>query len=107
MCYIFDSLQVNRAHPPATRIAVGAPIYTPYIEMPQLEQYGLDLVRVDATETCRRHHRWQYPDSEIDKLADPSVKAFFVVNPSNPPSVAIRQKTIDRIVRSSAGRTRS
>jgi len=99
MCYIFDSLQINRLIRPGDRIAIGAPIYAPYIEMPQLDQYGLELVRVDATETgAGGDHRWQYPDSEIDKLADPSVKAFFVVNPSNPPSVAIRQKSIDRIV---------
>ena len=32
---------------------------------------------------------WQYPAAELDKLADPAVKAFFLVNPSNPPSVKI------------------
>ena len=30
---------------------------------------------------------WQYPESELRKLEDPSIKAFFLVNPSNPPSV--------------------
>jgi aspartate 4-decarboxylase len=75
------------------------PIFTPYIEMPQLDQYGLDLIRVDASEMRKDgRHSWQYPDSEIDKLADPAVKAFFLVNPSNPPSVAVRQNTVDRIV---------
>ena len=33
--------------------------------------------------------RWQYPDRELDKLLDPEVKAFFLVNPSNPASVKI------------------
>ena len=33
---------------------------------------------------------WQYPDlPNSKKLADPAVKAFFLVNPSNPPSVKI------------------
>ena len=32
---------------------------------------------------------WQFPDAEIDKLADPAIKALFVVNPSNPPSVML------------------
>jgi aspartate 4-decarboxylase len=99
MCYIFDSLQINRLVKRGDKIAIGAPIFTPYIEMPQLEQYGLNLVRVDASEMHKSGlHAWQYPDSEIDKLANPKIKAFFLVNPSNPPSVAIRQRTIDRIV---------
>jgi aspartate 4-decarboxylase len=99
MCYIFDSLQINRLLKRGDRIAIGAPIFTPYIEMPQLDQYGLDLVRVDACELREDgSHTWQYPDSEIDKLANPAVKAFFLVNPSNPPSVAVRQSTIDRII---------
>jgi aspartate 4-decarboxylase len=99
MCYIFDSLQINRLLKRGDKIAIGAPIFTPYIEMPQLDQYGLDLMRIDASEMRKDGtHTWQYPDSEIDKLANPAVKAFFLVNPSNPPSVAVRQKTIDRIV---------
>ena len=28
---------------------------------------------------------WQYPDSELEKLKDPSIKIFFCINPSNPP----------------------
>jgi aspartate 4-decarboxylase len=99
MCYIFDSLQINRLLKRNNKIAIGAPIFTPYIEMPQLDQYGLELLRIDASELRSDGlHSWQYPDSEIDKLADPAVKAFFLVNPSNPPSVAVRQKTIDRII---------
>ena len=99
ICYVFDSLQINRLLKRGDKIAIGAPIFTPYIEMPQLDQYALEVVRIDAAE-MRWYgvHSWQYPDSEIDKLADPSIKAFFLVNPSNPPSVAVRQSTIDRIV---------
>ena len=35
---------------------------------------------------------WQYPESELRKLEDPSIKAFFLVNPSNPPSVKINDE---------------
>jgi len=99
MCYIFDSLQINRLLKRGDKIAIGAPIFTPYIEMPQLDQYGLQVVRIDASELrWVGTHSWQYPDNEIDKLADPSIKAFFLVNPSNPPSTAVRQETINRIV---------
>ena len=91
MCYVFDSLQINRLLKRGDKIAIGAPIFTPYIEMPQLDQYGLELIRVDACEMrADGGHSWQCPDSEIDKLADPAIKAFFIVNPSNPPSVALR-----------------
>ena len=41
-------------------------------------------------------HSWQYPDAEIAKLEDPKVKAFFVVNPSNPGSFAMRQETLSK-----------
>ena len=32
---------------------------------------------------------WRYPHEELARLADPNVKMVFVVNPSNPPSVAL------------------
>jgi aspartate 4-decarboxylase len=41
---------------------------------------------------------WQYTDAEIDKLADPRVKAFFLVNPSNPASFAMHPGAQRRIV---------
>ena len=44
-------------------------------------------------------HTWQYPDSQIEKLRDPSIKALFIVNPSNPPSVAMKPETI-RLIKS-------
>ena len=37
-------------------------------------------------------HTWQYPDEEIAKLADPTIKAFFLVNPSNPASYAMHPR---------------
>ena len=40
---------------------------------------------------------WQYPDKEIEKLADPKVKAFFLVNPSNPTSVSMQHETLGKI----------
>ena len=34
---------------------------------------------------------------ELDKLKDPAVKVFFCVNPSNPPSVCLDPRSLDRI----------
>ncbi|HEX9343259.1 MAG TPA: bifunctional aspartate transaminase/aspartate 4-decarboxylase, partial [Actinomycetota bacterium] len=88
MCYIFDSLATNQLLHTGDKIAIMAPIFTPYLEIPRLERYRFDVLELRATRTSQDgFHTWQYPDSELDKLADPSVKALFLVNPSNPPSV--------------------
>src|SRR3954452_16721624 len=75
-------------------------VFTPYIEIPQLPRYAFDVVEINASEIDDDgFHTWQYPDDEIDKLADPSIKAVFLVNPSNPPSVMVKPETLERIAR--------
>ena len=93
MTYVFQTLKENKLLKKGDTIAIGAPIFTPYLEIPRLNDYQFVEVEVTASED----ERWQIPDSEIDKLLDPKVKAFFVTNPSNPPSVKIQDATIDRI----------
>lgn len=100
MCYIFDSLVQNHLLKPGDTIALGTPVFTPYLELPHLDRYRFKVVHVEASEFgAKGYHNWQYPDSEIDKLADPRIKAFFVVNPSNPPSVSMRAASMKRLVR--------
>lgn len=43
-------------------------------------------------------HTWQYPDSELDKLKDKSIKVLYIVNPSNPPSYTLDKRSLDKIV---------
>src|SRR5687767_9445065 len=93
MCYIFKSLKSNRILNPGDTIALGVPIFTPYLEMAHLEDYDLHFVEVHA----KQEHRFQYPDDELKKLLDPTVKAFFVVNPGNPFAVAMSDDTIKKI----------
>jgi aspartate 4-decarboxylase len=93
MCYIFKSLKSNRLLNPGDTIALGVPIFTPYLEMAHLEDYDLTFVEVHA----KQEARFQYPEDEINKLLDPKVKAFFVVNPGNPYAVAMSRETIARI----------
>ena len=88
--YVFNTLRENKLLAPGDKIAIGAPIFAPYIEIPQLNDYQLVEVQVDADSA----KGWQYPASELEKLADPAVKAFFVVNPSNPPSVKINADSL-------------
>ena len=101
MCYIFDSLMLNRLLHRGDTIALGVPTFTPYIEIPHFDRYAFKVVNVDAGSTVRPDgsHSWQYSDKEIDKLADKRIKAFFLVNPSNPPSYAIRESAMKRIVK--------
>src|SRR5678815_2583145 len=93
MCYIFKSLKSNRLINPGDTIALGVPIFTPYIEMAHLEDYDLKFVEVHAKQDIK----FQYPDEELKKLLDPKVKAFFIVNPGNPFAVALNADTIKKI----------
>jgi aspartate 4-decarboxylase len=93
MCYIFKSLKSNRLINPGDTIALGVPIFTPYIEMAHLEDYDLKFVEVHAKQDIK----FQYPDEELEKLLDPKVKAFFIVNPGNPFAVALNADTIKKI----------
>src|SRR6516164_3605833 len=93
MCYIFKSLKANRLLRAGDTIALGTPIFTPYIEMTHLEDYDLKVVNIRAPQ----ENRFQFTDAEIKKLEDPKIKAFFVVNPGNPTGVALSHETIAKI----------
>jgi aspartate 4-decarboxylase len=93
MCYIFKSLKANRLLRPGDTIALGTPIFTPYIELPHLEDFGLNFVTIAAPQ----ENRFQFTDAEIKKLEDPQVKAFFLVNPGNPTGVAISKEVIGKL----------
>jgi len=94
MCYIFKSLKANRLLFPGDTIALGTPIFTPYLEMTHLEDYALKVVNIAAPQ----ENRFQYTDEEIAKLEDPKIKAFFVVNPGNPSGMGMSRETIAKIV---------
>jgi aspartate 4-decarboxylase len=99
MCYIFDSLVVNRLLHRGDKVALAVPTFTPYIEICHLDRFNFNVVEINADEVSPSdsRHTWQYPDGEIDKLTDPSIKALFFVNPSNPPSVAMRPSSMKRL----------
>jgi aspartate 4-decarboxylase len=93
MCYIFKSMKANRLLHPGDTIALGTPIFTPYLELPHLEEYGLHFITIQAPQ----ENRFQFTDAELKKLEDPKVKAFFLVNPGNPTGVAISREVIGKI----------
>jgi aspartate 4-decarboxylase len=95
ICYLFKSLMANRILRRGDTIAIATPIFTPYLEIGRLEDYALQLVYVAA----REENDFQFEDAELARLLDPKVKAFFLVNPGNPNSVALSPETNAKLVR--------
>ena len=99
MCYIFDSLQQNYLLGKGDKVALMTPVFTPYIEIPVMRRYKLDVTHIAASKMSKEGlHTWQYNERDISKLRDPAYKALFIVNPSNPPSYALDAKSIDLLV---------
>ena len=99
MCYAFDSIQENHLVKKGDKVALMTPIFTPYIEIPELDRFDFDVVNVSANKVDKDgYHTWQYPPEEIDKLRDPSVKLVCLVNPSNPPSYTLDTTVLDQLV---------
>ena len=90
MTYLFNSLRENHLLKAGDTIALGMPIFTPYIEIPHLNDYQLTEVQICAP----AENNWQFTTKELDKLLDPKVKAFFLCNPSNPPSVKLSDEVL-------------
>ncbi|MGK0467592.1 aspartate 4-decarboxylase [Clostridium sp.] len=98
MCYIFDTLIANNILSKGDKIALMAPIFTPYLEIPHLPRYNFEVVKVLADEITEDGRRtWQYSSKEIEKIRDSSIKALFIVNPSNPASVAMKPETVNQL----------
>ena len=93
MVYIFEALSHNRLLNPGDQIAIATPIFTPYMQIPSVKNYGLVSIDVSSTQ----EENWNIAEAELAKLEDPSVKAFFLVNPSNPASHALSEKTLERL----------
>lgn len=99
MCYIFDSLIANNLLKSGDSIAIMTPIFTPYLEIPLIPRYNFNVININAMESTENSETpWQYPDSEIEKLGNTNIKALFLVNPSNPPSEAICQESMIKLV---------
>jgi aspartate 4-decarboxylase len=93
MTYIFQSLRANGLTKPGDKIAIATPIFSPYLEVPVLDDYQLEVVDIRMD----RLDDWQLPQSEIDKLLDPAIKIFCLVNPSNPPSSKLSDGILDQL----------
>src|SRR5476651_2147666 len=93
MAYILQTLHENGLIHPGDKIAIATPIFSPYLEIPVLSDYQLEVVDIRMDE----HADWQFPEAEIAKLKDPAVKLFCLVNPSNPPSTKLSDASLDQL----------
>lgn len=93
MTYIFQTLRQNGLIKQGDKIAIATPIFSPYLEIPVLNEYQMDIVNIRMDE----HADWQLPDTEIAKLRDPAIKLFCIVNPSNPPSTKLSDAVLDQL----------
>ncbi|WP_282805707.1 bifunctional aspartate transaminase/aspartate 4-decarboxylase [Lactobacillus isalae] len=91
--YAFHSLSENHLLNKGDKIAINTPIFTPYLRIPELNDY--DLVEVDLH--SYEKNNWEINPKEIEKLADPSVKAFIVVDPTNPTSKEFDKNALNAI----------
>lgn len=99
MCYIFDSLMENGLLKKGDTVALFLPTFTPYIEICHLERFSFNIVNIEA-DGMRQDgsHTWHYTDKQLNKLANKKIKMAAVVNPSNPPSVALSPEEMEKIV---------
>ena len=99
MCYAFDSVQENKLIRKGEKMALMVPAFTPYITIPHLDRFDFEVVKISANAVeADGYHYWQYPDEEIDKLRDPSIKLLCLINPSNPPSYALSEHSRQRLI---------
>lgn len=94
MCYVFKALKNARLLNAGDTIGLVTPIFTPYLEMPHLEDYGLKQIHVSA----EAEDRFQLTDEDLKPLEDSAVKALFIVNPGNPSAVALDPESMNRLV---------
>jgi len=93
MTYIFTTLQVNELVGPGDAVAVATPTYTPYLQIPVLERIGFDVVEIKAV----AHQPHRFDAGALDVLRDPRIKVFFLINPGNPDSRAVRPERLEEL----------
>ena len=87
MCYIFDSLQQNFLLNKGDKIILFAPVFTPYIEIPEQARYLFNVIEIKALKMTKDgYHTWQYQEKDLDVLSrfynKPEQPAFIRIDKS-------------------------
>jgi aspartate 4-decarboxylase len=91
--YVFNSLTYNRLLVKGDNIGILTPIFSPYLEIPALSNYGLTQICIQANPD----NDWEIPDSELAKIGNKSMKALFICNPTNPTALSLSKITTKKI----------
>ena len=99
MCYIFDSLQQNfLLNKGRQDHSLRSGIHSLYRDS-GTGSLSFNVIEIKALKMTKDgYHTWQYQEKDLDVLKDPSVKAAFITNPSNPPSYGLTKALMNRIV---------
>ncbi len=93
MAYVFRTLLENRIVGPGDAVAIATPTFTPYLQIPVLRSYGFTVVDIGAA----HNQSYRFDDEVLLKLLDPRIKVFFVINPGNPDSRAMRPERLEQL----------
>lgn len=91
--YTFNSLQINGLIKKRDKIGLITPIFSPYLEIPLLQKFDMNMICIE----CKEELEWDIPDEELDKIKDKTMKALFIVNPTNPTAQSLSKKTVKKI----------
>jgi len=91
--YVFNTLHYNQLMKKGDKCAIMTPIFSPYLEMPKLDVYGLKTVILKGDP----EKNFQVSNQDLDKLKDPKVKVLFMVNPENPSDFTVTQENVKYI----------
>lgn len=90
MAYVFKTLRENHLVGPDDAIAIATPVFTPYLQIPILEEFGFRVVGLRSAHNAP----YRFDDQFLAQLLDPSIKVFFLINPGNPDSRSIRPEKL-------------
>ena len=93
LVYLFSTLKDNCIIKPGDSIALITPIFTPYVEMTQLA----DVKKVQINLEGNEKDGWNISSKELKKLHNKDIKILYLINPANPTSSVLSQKTIMEI----------
>jgi aspartate 4-decarboxylase len=93
MAYTFRSLKENGLVAPGDKIAIAAPVFTPYLQIPALADFGFEIVEIRAA----ANKPYRFDEGVLQALRDPAIKAFVVINPGNPDTRAVRPERLREV----------
>lgn len=93
MAYTFRTLRENGILGTGDKIAIASPVFTPYLKIPDLEHFGVEIVEVRAAHNTP----YRFDEGILQVLRDPKIKAFVVINPGNPDTRAMRPERLREI----------